>query len=330
MTTFAEHRAVRSAWHAVLRSVDVADAPYAVRLCGVDLVVWRGGDGIVSAAPDRCPHRQAPLSCGKVIDGLLECPYHGWSFDGAGRCVLIPSSGPGAAVPSKARVHTVWVQERYGLVWIAVDEPGTTLPRIVQDEDAAFRRIVEPFQHWHVAATRMTDNFLDVAHFPWVHAGTFGADVDRVVAPVTMEPIGDFHGWRYEVSAGNDATGAAASGHSAPVVQRAMTTGFSLPLLVLSTISYPVNGLEHVILLVSTPVDDEHSLFTFVVWRNDDHSRPVDEVLALDRAIGAEDKAMLETIRGPLPLDATGLVNTQADRVSVEWRRRLRALLDDV
>ena len=328
MTSFAQHPALRRAWHGVVRSEDVRDRPVAVRVCGESLVVWRAGSGEIAAAPDRCPHREAPLSDGLIVDGLLECPYHGWSFDGGGRCALIPSSGPGAPVPSKAHLRCVQVQERYGLVWVALEEPAAELPDIEVDRDPTYRRIVEPMQAWHCAATRMVDNFLDVAHFPWVHVGTFGAASERLVAPVTMEQIGDFFGWRYEVQAANDGAGAVASGQTTATVERAMTTGFSLPLLVRSTISYPVIGLDHILLLVSTPIDDEHSLFTFIVWRNDDHSVPVDEVIAFDRAIGAEDKRMLETVRGTLRLDAVGLVNTQADRASVEWRRRLRMSME--
>ena len=294
-------------------------------------MLWRPDAGSIAAAPDRCPHREAPLSDGTIADGLLRCPYHGWSFDGRGRCARIPSSGSEAAIPPKAHLSTVRVQERYGLVWVALGGEGDPppLPDVAEDHDPAFRRIIEPLQQWRVAATRMVDNFLDVAHFPYVHVGTFGADADPVVAPVTLEPLGDFFGWRYEVRAGNTGAAKVASGQDAPVVERSMTTGFSLPLLVRSTIAYPATGLQHILLLVSTWFDDETSLFTFVVWRNDDHSVPVDEVIAFDRAIGSEDKRMLETVRGALSLDPTGLVNTQADRASVEWRRRLRLFLEE-
>ena len=84
-----------------------------------------------------------------------------------------------------------------------------------------------------------------------------------------------------------------------------MTTGFALPFTVRSTIHYET-GLDHVILLCTTPIDDGHSYFTFVVWRNDDHTVPAEEVIAFDRAIGAEDRRMLERLPGVLPLEVTG------------------------
>ena len=103
-----------------------------------------------------------------------------------------------------------------------------------------------------------------------------------------------------------------------------MTTGFHLPFAVRSTIHYET-GLDHILLLLSTPVDDVTSLFTFVVWRNDDFTVSAEEVLRFDRAIGAEDQRMLERVAGVLPLDATALVSVQADKASVEWRRQLAA-----
>ncbi|MDZ7733251.1 MAG: hypothetical protein U5R31_09135 [Acidimicrobiia bacterium] len=63
-------------------------------------------------------------------------------------------------------------------------------------------------------------------------------------------------------------------------------------------------------------------------WRNDDFSVPAEEVLALDYAIAAEDKSMLEQIDGPLPLDNIGVVSVQSDRPSVEWKRQLNAFLE--
>jgi hypothetical protein len=124
------------------------------------------------------------------------------------------------------------------------------------------------------------------------------------------------------VSAGGDV----ASGQTTSTVSRRMTTGFALPFTVRSTIEYET-GLKHILLLLSTPIDDTRSYFTFVVWRNDDFRVPAQDVVRLDRQIGAEDKAMLERVPGTLPLDPTTLVNVQADRGSVEWRRQLRGLL---
>lgn len=332
MSSFVQQAALQDCWYPVAESRDLDLAAdehraLAVRLLGKDYVVWRSGDGALVAAPDRCPHREAPLSIGSVTNGTLTCIYHGWGFGDQGLCTDVPSSGPGAAIPPTAHLPCVNVEERYGLIWMC---PGTPLLPVVEmpwEDDAAFRRINTGIEPWSVSAVRMVDNFMDVSHFPYVHIGTFGAAQDGLVAKVDLHDLDDqFFGYAYEVDASNPEEAQAISGSTDDVVHRQMSTGFHLPFLVRSTIKYE-DGLEHILLLSSTPVDDTQSLFTFVVWRNDDHTLDPEETIAFDRAIGAEDKLMLEQIPGTLPLDRVGLANVQSDKPSVEWRRRFAELI---
>ncbi len=201
----------------------------------------------------------------------------------------MPSSGVGRPVPPKAHLPTVHVRERYGLIWICPGEPVADIPRVEAEDDPSYRRINSGVERWTTSVTRMTDNFLDIAHFPWVHTGTFGIQDQLAVPPIELEQLDDdFYGYRYDVEVANTA-GKPSSGLDAPVITRRMTTGFHLPFTVRSTIHYET-GLDHLILLCSTPIDDVTSYFTFVIWRNDDFSVPGEEVIAFDRAIGAEDK----------------------------------------
>lgn len=322
----ADAPALRGYWYVVAESDDIVDAPHAARLLGEDVVLWRGPDGELVAAPDRCPHREAPLSLGRVDAGCLVCCYHGWTFGAGGRCVRVPSAPDGVPVPPKSHLPALHVIERYGLVWLCLGEPVAGIPEIAAEQDPAYRRINSGVDTWSVSATRMTDNFMDISHFPYVHIGTFGIPDNQLVPKITMEQLdADFFGYRYEAEVGN-ANGSVSSGLTAKVITRTMTTGFNLPFTVRSTIRYET-GLDHLILLCTTPIDDERSYFTFVIWRNDDFSVPAEEVIAFDRAIGAEDKAMLERIPGVLPLDQTATASVQSDKPSVEWRRQLAALI---
>jgi phenylpropionate dioxygenase-like ring-hydroxylating dioxygenase large terminal subunit len=241
--------------------------------------------------------------------------------------VRVPSAADHVPPPPRAHLSTLASAERYGLVWVClgstpVDGPDG-IPVVAHEHDPAFRRINTPVDVWHTSATRMTDNFLDITHFPFVHVGTFGRAQDTRVPRFELEELDDgWFGYRYEVRASNTDLGTLASGQDADVVERAMTSGFHLPFDVRSTIRYGT-GLEHILLLLSTPIDDVTSYFTFVVWRNDDFSVSAEEVIRFDLAIGAEDKRMLELVDGVLPLDQTSLVSVQADKCSVEWRRRL-------
>ena len=326
MTSYATNPALRRHWHSVARFSELLDHPVGVVLLGEHLVIWRGPDGRPAAAFDRCPHREAPLSAGELHGGCLQCAYHGWQFDSSGACVLVPSAGPGAPVPPKARLRSVHAADRYGLVWLCIDEPVAGIPEIPEESDSSFRRINNDVEFWDASTTRMVDNFLDITHFPYVHRQSFGGAADPIAPKINLGDLGDWYGYEYSVVAANPAVGSLASGQATTTVSRNMSTGFALPFAVRSTIEYET-GLRHVLLLLATPRDDETSYFTFVVWRNDDFSVPADEVVRLDRMIGAEDKRMLEKLNGPLPLDNTVLLNVQADRASVEWRRQLRELL---
>jgi phenylpropionate dioxygenase-like ring-hydroxylating dioxygenase large terminal subunit len=319
--------ALRNSWYAVARSCDVGTGPVGVTLLSTRVVLYRSVEGVV-AAPDRCPHREAPLSAGTMVNNCLVCPYHGWTFGADGSCVRVPSAPAAVPVPPRAHLSRYRCEERYGLVWVCLGEPAADLPVVEQENDSTFRRINTPVDVWKTSATRMTDNFLDISHFPYVHIGTFGRAQDSETPKFDIAALDNgWTGYRYEVKAANDALGTAASGQTEAVVDRSMTSGFHLPFDVRSTIRYRT-GLEHILLLLSTPRDDESSYFTFVVWRNDDFAVPADEIIRFDLAIGAEDKAMLEQITGVLPLDQTSLVSVAADRCGIEWRRRLVQFMD--
>jgi len=325
---FVNKQSLKSYWYVVALADDVDSNPISVKLLNEDFVIWRDSNGGLTAAEERCPHRQAPLSHGHLENDCLVCPYHGWTFSESGKCINIPSAADGVPIPPRAHLNTVEVIEKYGLIWLCSGKPLNPLFELEEESDPSFRRINTEVQKWNVAATRMVDNFLDITHFPYVHAGTFGAGQDTKVPNITLEDLDDdFFGYRYEILAANPEEAKSTSGSNEESVERSMTSGFNLPLTVRSTITYK-SGLEHIILLLSTPIDDVSSYFTFVIWRNDDFTIPAEEVISFDRAIGEEDRVMLEKLDGVMPLDKTALVNVQSDKASVEWRRQLLKLIN--
>ena len=328
MAVFSDNGALRNHWYAVASEPELDQGPLGRTLLNKPVVIYRDAAGRVIAAPDRCPHREAPLSAGHVADGVLRCTYHGWNFGADGRCVRIPSADPGFAIPDAAHLSCIDTRVRYGLVWVCLgDGDACDLPPVAQEDDASFRRINNPVEVWRTSATRMTDNFLDISHFPWVHRGTFGSDQQTRVADISLEELdGGYHGYAYNIVANNPDAANLASGQGEGAVSRAMTTGYHLPFTVRSTIAY-TSGLNHIILLLTTPIDDLTSYFTFVVWRNDDFTVSAEKVIAFDRMIGAEDKAMLEKVPGVLPLTPRGVVSTRSDKASSAWRRRFAQLL---
>jgi phenylpropionate dioxygenase-like ring-hydroxylating dioxygenase large terminal subunit len=117
-------------WFAVARGVTVGTTPVPVTAGGRAYVVVRlQAGGEVSAFPARCPHRLVPLRTATVAEGRLQCPAHGWRFDGEGRCVDIPSLGPTGSPPPRADLAMPWaVEERHGWVWLAPDRTATPSP----------------------------------------------------------------------------------------------------------------------------------------------------------------------------------------------------------
>ncbi|CAK9227087.1 unnamed protein product [Sphagnum jensenii] len=86
----------RDHWYPVSLIQDLdPSAPTSFQLLGRELVVWKDRQGEWRVFVDKCPHRLAPLSEGRLDDsGMLQCSYHGWSFQGDGSCAAIPQAAP--------------------------------------------------------------------------------------------------------------------------------------------------------------------------------------------------------------------------------------------
>ncbi len=170
-------------YHPVAWADEVEDKPLRVELLEEDLVLWRSG-GEVVAMRDVCIHRGARLSLGFVADDCIVCPYHGWKYDPSGACVEIPSLPPGSPIPAKAKAMTCFAVERYGAIWVSLEEPVSDVPKFPGDqwEDPNWRVITNYKETWDTSAARMAENFNDWAHLPWVHTGLL-AERDEAVTP---------------------------------------------------------------------------------------------------------------------------------------------------
>ena len=109
---------IRNQWYVVLESNEVRTRPIGITRLGENLVFWRDQAGVVSAAVDRCPHRGVALSVGKVLDGQLQCPFHGFEFDASGKCTLIPANGRNGVIPNALQLNTYPTYEAHGLIWL--------------------------------------------------------------------------------------------------------------------------------------------------------------------------------------------------------------------
>jgi phenylpropionate dioxygenase-like ring-hydroxylating dioxygenase large terminal subunit len=321
----SEIPALRGYWYPVAYDHEVGEEPFRARLFGSPYVVWRSGPGgPLHAAYDECPHRAARLSQGWVADGNLVCPYHGWRFEGSGRCVAIPALDPSVPIAPRARLQSVSAAERYGLVWLLVGEEREPIPSLVE-LDEGYTLIHELKEVWNASAPRMIDNALDVSHVAFVHRGTVGDPDNPRLSDFAVERDGGRI--RFSVSYKSNVRGTQVSNTGLQgVVNRTTEAELVQPFVFRGALVYET-GLRHVLFKTCTPVDDSHTLFFQFIGRND--SPPPekwDDISSVDRAVQAEDRAILEEIDPDFPIDITTEVHTRADRMTVEYRRILAEL----
>ena len=161
-------------WHPIATSAEVTEQPQRFVLLDEALVAFRTAAGI-SVFKDLCIHRGAALSLGKVRNGCIVCPYHGWEYDATGACTKIPAQ-PERPIPAAAKAIAYRVAERYGLVWVALEEPIQGIPHVPDDLDAdpAYSTQVFSVLDWNTSAGRSTENSMDLSHFPFVHPNLLG------------------------------------------------------------------------------------------------------------------------------------------------------------
>jgi phenylpropionate dioxygenase-like ring-hydroxylating dioxygenase large terminal subunit len=325
--------ALRRAWHPVSRSDEVTGAPTRARLLGDDWMLVRlptGATSTLVAFADRCPHRFAPLSAGWVDGTNLRCGYHGWCFAADGSCTDIPSLGEREHVPARAAATTpAGLAERNGMVFLAPEPPVTELLDIPEADDPAFMHgELEPIRA-RVGAGLMLDNFLDMAHFPFVHLGTIGTpEAETFEFAVERAGLGmRVHG-RHPFPNREDP--GVAEGIRPLIQMRALEYRYRAPFSICLRIDYVEAGGSNVLDFYVQPEDDEHCRLYMSVYRNDLDGDPhrMAESVAFERKVLDEDLALQERYTDRrLPLDLTAEVHVKADRMTIELRRILGDLV---
>jgi phenylpropionate dioxygenase-like ring-hydroxylating dioxygenase large terminal subunit len=194
------------AWYPVHYIEDLDKSkPTPFTLLDRDLVLWwdrEGGEW--RAMRDRCPHRLARLSEGRIAeDGLLECPYHGWAFTGEGTCDRIPQQLPDAKAQTSRRacVESFPTAVRQGLLFVYPGTPDradrTPIPIVPAiDESPDEWLVMDIFRDLPYDALTLLENVLDPSHLPYTHHGTVGkrANASPVELAITSADKSGFTG----------------------------------------------------------------------------------------------------------------------------------------
>ena len=167
---------VRNAWYVAAWDHEITRALARRILLEEPVVLYRKEDGTPVALEDRCCHRQAPLSMGRLIGDIVECGYHGLQFDTTGKCIKVPSQD---RIPSNARVKSYPVVERYHWVWIWLGDPAKADPGLIED----FHFLDDPkwgygggYLKVEANYLLLVENLLDTIHLPFLHPTTLGTD----------------------------------------------------------------------------------------------------------------------------------------------------------
>ncbi len=305
-------------WHPIAKSDDVPEASiHPAKLLGEDLVVWRV-HGQVMVWQDLCVHRGTRLSLGHLEQDLLECAYHGWTYNTAGECVKFPAH-PEQKPPPKAKVKTFSASERYGLIWACLGKPPRDIPAFDEWEDPAFRKLPCGPYSYHASAPRAVENFLDVAHLPFVHAGILGerahAEIQDFQVELSEEGIvaKNVRIWQPDP----DGTGVGKDVNYTYKVIRPLTM----------YLSKDTKEGRFSIYASVCPVSEFESIAWFWIAMNYGQDVPDEEIIALQNEITGQDIPVVESQRPErLPLDLQAELHLRSDRIAVAYRKWLGQL----
>jgi vanillate O-demethylase monooxygenase subunit len=153
------------------------------------VVLYQGESGRVMAMEDRCCHRGAPLSMGRVEGDCIRCMYHGMKFDPTGKCIQIPGQD---VIPARLGVRSYPIVQRDHLVWIWMGDPALADPALIVDyeplHDPGWRGM-PAYMHYDANWLLIVDNLSDFAHLAFVHTKTLGGSEEYayVTKPLVME-----------------------------------------------------------------------------------------------------------------------------------------------
>ena len=160
---------LRNCWYVAGFPHEIGRTPMTRMFLDEPVLMYRREDGGLVAMDNRCPHRMAPLSDGKLIDDAIQCPYHGLQFDGTGACVKLPSGG---LAPPRARLKVYPVVERHAAVWIWMGDPALADAARIPDfscvENPAFGWF-DGYLHARANFQLLVDNLLDLSHAEFLH-----------------------------------------------------------------------------------------------------------------------------------------------------------------
>lgn len=332
---------LRNTWYIAAFQNEIDRTLKAKRILGEKIVFFRRQDGSPVALEDACPHRKLPLSRGQLTGDLVECGYHGLTFDCTGTCVRCPTQD---RIPPTAKVKSYPATDRWGFVWIWMGEPQaadeTKLLHIRHYDDPQWGNTRADALTCDCNYLFLTDNLLDPSHVAWVHRASLAAEgtkdaplkteafdgglfVSRWIynreAPAFYAPLLKFEGkcdrlQHYEARYPSIAI-------NKSVFTPAGTGGPDKLYDKSAFISISYNFL--------TPIDENTTRYHWFQQRNTDGDNEELSVRIADglRQVFTEDNEILEAVNSGMANMATPNINLGLDAGALQFRRTLEKMI---
>jgi phenylpropionate dioxygenase-like ring-hydroxylating dioxygenase large terminal subunit len=292
------------------------------------MVFWRDSSGKVCAAVDRCPHRGAALSAGKMQSDHLQCPFHGFEFDESGKCVLVPANGRNGVIPNAMRLNTYPTYEAHGFIWIWWGTPAPAdlpIPEFFDnlDDTYTYSSARDP---WKAHYSRVIENQLDVIHLPFIHRNTIGRGNRTVVDGPVVEWKGDRMIYTYVYNRVDDDKPPRRSSELSPKPAGSQHLEFLFPNLWQNYISEKVS-----ILAAFVPVDEENTILYLRFYQRFMRLPLLARLIARlampsNVYIAHEDRRVVITQQPKVSGLKIGEILIQGDLPIIEYRRKRAAL----
>jgi vanillate O-demethylase monooxygenase subunit len=332
---------VRNLWYVAAWSHELGDAPLGRVLLGEPIVLYRKRGGAPVALEDRCPHRFAPLSLGRIEGDDLRCMYHGLRFGCDGACKEMPAR----AEPPRLAVRAVPVAEKDSWLWVWMGDPARADPARIPDafglDDSRWVMRADAMDteaNWEL----LNDNLCDLSHLDFSHETTLGGSSGvswSRETPRIEEIDGGLHISRWYPDA------RLRPGHPTRV-DALSSYRYLLPgIFLMTTAWYPLGAAERCAFGVPreqplshrveqqavTPISEKRSRYFYATGFAAENARPelVEGIFAVVNAAFAEDKRILEAQQRSLDATPPGrsMASTPHDAAPLAFRRLVRKRL---
>lgn len=317
---------ISNQWYAILPSSQVkAGGITAVKRLNLELALFRSEQGALGCVTDRCTHRGAALSGGKLRGDCIRCPFHGLEFDAGGKCAVIPANGKGS--PQDNRRHNVQaypVREAHGIIFLwygDIEKQTETLPFFPGELDGFTYSEIE--DHWNTHYSRAIENQLDVVHVPIVHYNTIGRGNKTLI----NGPKVIFEDGSLITSANNEVDRGQPPKKPEECEIKSTFLKFRFPNLWMNHISEKIR-----VVIYFAPVDEENTVLYIRFYNKITGFAPLDGLIAwvgkfMNRIIERQDKRVVVTQAPKASAYQSGEKLLVGDGPIIEYRRRREAMI---